>query len=297
MIAWKKVCIGVSAVLLLAACGEPADTDSDAPVNPEQEMPEEEEEEALLSVEEVLLRSVDVMTAVESISSELHMRQTMQFPDGETFTSDSEMVMDFIQKPLATYQKMIVDVPEMGEIETELYLVDNEIYFRDAMEDAWFTYPDELAQNVSELQTRQIEPTEQLELLLKYVEHLSIEEERNHYRIHVEGAASTLPSFAEELNGMVNEEFANTLDSMANLATIEAVHYTLLIDKETYYQTQMDMSMDFSLNLEGEALPMQTTTKASFSRFNEIETIDIPAEVVDSAEEFNLEYTEFEEVG
>ncbi|MCM3714646.1 DUF6612 family protein [Halalkalibacter oceani] len=296
MIAWKRVCIGVSAVLLLTACGEPADTDSDAPANPEQEIHEEEEETAL-SVEEVLLRSVDVMTAVKSISSELQMQQTMQFPDGETFTSDSEMVMDFIQKPLATYQKMIVDVPEMGEIETEMYLVDNEIYFRDAMENAWFTYPDELAQNVSELQTRKIEPTEQLELLLKYADHLTIEEEAKHYRIHVEGAASALPSFAEELNGLVNEEFANTLDSMANLATIEALDYTLLIDKETFYQTQMDMSMDFSLTLEGEALPMQTTTSASFSRFNEIESIDIPAEVLDAAEEFNLEYTEFEEVG
>ncbi len=288
---YLKKGLGIIAVTtLLTACGETATTDPT-----EQETPAEPQEE-VLTVEDVLRESTEVMSSVQSFSADMEQSQEMELPDGESFSSDSTMMMEMTQEPLALYQKMKMTVPEMGEMETEMYMVENGIYFKDTMEDAWFTYPEELTQELGNIEDMQIQPEEQLELLTKHAEHLLLEEADSHYIVTIEGSSDILQGFAEEMNRIMSDDLSAEMDHMMSMADIQELDYTLYIDKETFLQTQMDMTMVFELNTEGESMKILTTTNAVFSNFDEIEEIIVPADVLESATEFGTDFPEFEEM-
>lgn len=284
----KKWLSVMAMTVFLTACGEAATTELTEPEAPP--------EKAAMTVEDVLHHSTEVMTDIQSFSTEMDMNQKMDLPDGESYTTDSSISMSMTQNPLALHQKMSMTLPEMGEMETEMYMVENGIYFKDGMEDTWFTYPEELTQDLSELQDMQMKPDEQLELLKRHTEHLSLEEDDSHYIVTVNGSSDILQGFARELNGLMNDELSGEMDQMMNMADIHELDYTLYIEKETFLQTEMDMKMTFELKMEGESIMILTTTNATFSHFNEIDEITVPSDVLESAEEFGLDFTDFEEM-
>ncbi|KMJ55260.1 hypothetical protein AB685_28190, partial [Bacillus sp. LL01] len=63
----------------------------------------------------------------------------------------------------------------------------------------------------------------------------------------------------------------------------------------TFYQEAIDMAMEFSMEAEGETISMVQQSTGTFSNFNEIDSIEVPQEIIDSAEEFSFDFEDFED--
>ncbi|WP_227937266.1 DUF6612 family protein [Alkalihalobacillus deserti] len=278
---------------ILAACSETTSVESTDPSEKEttEEVPRD------LTVEEILQKSMEAMENVQSLSTELNMTQDMALPDQESYSTNISVYMEMTQEPFNMYQKMAMELPEVGKTEMEFYMVEDAVYYKDPMEDTWFTYPDDLAQQLRELETSQFGTDEQLALLLKNTENLSHTEDNDHYIITVEGAADSLQTFAQELNRLVHDDMAGDIDQLMLMSDIKELNYTLHIEKDTFLQTKMDMTIAFELTTEGESVTIQTRTHATFSDFNDFTKIEVPATIVDQAEEFDLSLSEFDVVG
>ncbi len=284
--------------LLLAACNESAQTDSPKATEQEENNEQTETDEnsdTAQSAEEVLQESLKAMADVNSFSTVMKSTQKTDGPDGLSFATDSTIEMEMMQEPLTMHQKVVMDIPELGETETEIYLVDNKMYFKDEMEDKWFTYPDEFMEEFMDLEEMKLEPEEQLKLLQSYTEHLTLKDEGTHYAITVDGDAEALQELSKELFASMGEQLGGEeLDEMMNMAKFKEFSFTLFIDKESYVQTGLDMNMVFELSAEGESVQIESKTEATFDQFNEITEIVIPPSVIEGAEEFSLDFSGFE---
>ncbi|ARK32075.1 DUF6612 family protein [Halalkalibacter krulwichiae] len=282
---WLVILCGLIA---LSACSESTSVESTDPKP-------NETNEAEFTVEEILQKSIEAMNDVQSLSTEMNMIQEMELPQDEQYSSNILVYMELTQEPFNMYQKISMDLPEVGLSETELYMVEDTFYFKDPMEESWFTYPDDLAATLRELESEQFSTNEQLDLLLKNADLLSYTEDEEHYIITVEGSPDLLQDFAQELNGLVHDEMTGDINQLMMMSDIQELNYTLYIEKDTFMQTKMDMSMAFELSMDGEQITIKTDTQASFDNFNGYSEITVPEAVIKEAEEFNLEFTEFED--
>ncbi|WP_332695417.1 DUF6612 family protein [Halalkalibacter lacteus] len=283
----KKGIVALIICALFTACNE-----TETVINQPKEEPtvEDEKEEIIdvLAVEDILQQSIYVMKNIESLSSNMDVSQEMEFPNEERFATTSSLYMEIMmQKPLIMYQKSQMDVPEMGNLETELYMVEDGVYYKDAIEDKWFTYPENFTQELRELEETQMSPAEQLELLTRHSEHLSYEEDDTYYIVTIEGSNDILQAFAEELNRLVLDEMATDMDQLMMMATIQDLDYRLYIEKKTFLQTKMNMKMTIQLEMEEELVGIHSTMNATFDHFNDISEITVPAGILKNAEEYN----------
>ena len=67
--------------------------------------------------------------------------------------------------------------------------------------------------------------------------------------------------------------------------TIHSVNYVINVDKETFLTNSLDVKMDMDMNIEGESMNIKSDIQADYSKYNEIEAITIPAEVLEQAQE------------
>jgi hypothetical protein len=290
----KKGMIALSICALLSACNETETVIEQIEEDPTVET-EKEDIIEVLAVEDILQQSLSVMEKIESLSSNIDISQEISFPNEDGFVSTSQVYMEMIRKPLVMYQKSQMDVPEMGELETELYIVEDGVYYKDAIEDTWFTYPEDFTQELRTLEETQMSPEEQLELLIEHTEHVTYEEDESHYILTVEGSDATLQSFAEKLNGLVLDEMATDIDQLMVMATIEDIDYKLYIEKETFLQTKMHVKMALQLSMEEGLVDIDLTLNSTFDDYNDISSITVPTAILENAEEYNP-YSDLEEL-
>ncbi|OES46240.1 DUF6612 family protein [Domibacillus iocasae] len=70
--------------------------------------------------------------------------------------------------------------------------------------------------------------------------------------------------------------------------SIEKVDYTINIDKETFETTTVDMIMDTTMEMEGETMQINQVMNADYSNYNDVETITVPEDIVNSAQEMQM---------
>ncbi|MDV2886263.1 DUF6612 family protein [Alkalihalophilus pseudofirmus] len=305
---------GIAAVMIMTGCNESSTTDvvepeeveaaepaegeepAEEPATEETEPAEEEEVSEELTVEDVLAKSIEAMNGVESFSTEMEVEQETTIND-EKIDTQMSMKMDATQNPFAMYQESSMVIPEFdeGEMTTKMYFTEEGAYMHDGMEDAWFKYPDDFTQDLLALQEMQMQPEEQLEILKSYADNLSMVEEEDHYVITVEGGDQSIEQMADQLNMMFGDSLADGLGELTSMMDITQLDYTLHINKETFYQEAIDMMMEFSMEAEGEKISMIQHSTGTFSNFNEIESIEVPQEIIDSAEELDLDFGGFED--
>jgi hypothetical protein len=312
---------GIVALLIMTGCNESSTTDVEDPeveaadveeeatteeveieeveeeTEPIEEDVAEEENSEELSIEDILSKSIEAMNGVESFTTEMDVDQETTLGEDETFTTQMKMKMDATQNPLAFYQQTSMQMPEFEEatMNAEVYFTENGAYMNDGMEDVWFKYPDEFTQDLLALQEMQMNPEEQLKLLKSYTENLTMTEEGDHYIITIEGSDQSIDQMADQLNMMLGEGMADGLSELTAMMDITRMDYMIHINKETFYQEAIDMAMEFSMEAEGETISMVQHSTGTFSNFNEIDSIEVPQEIIDSAEEFSFDFEDFED--
>lgn len=268
-IAMKKVTVGfvVLFMMILAACGG-------------SESAKEVYENALAAGEEMESAELD-MTIHQTMSSE-------EMPEGLVMDMDmqSEMTLD----PIAMYQAGTISFEMDGmpfDTEMEMYVTDSDFYMYESMSDTWLHSGEEMMP--TELMNMEQNPTDQLEILESFIEDVEFEEEEDFYVFRYSGDGEELLELSQELikENLGEDTFAEMgieVDEILDQMTIHSIFYEILIEKDTYNTESIAMDMDVSIEEAGETLEMKQEMNATYTGINTIDSIEVPQEVIDSAE-------------
>ncbi|AXF56217.1 DUF6612 family protein [Salicibibacter kimchii] len=299
----KKGFIATSAcMLLLAACGdgdadteevendaEPAEEEVEAEETNENGIDEGTEEtdgmEEEMDAEEVLSQSMEAMDQLNNYSAEMDMNQSITV-DGEEMPMDMTMSMDVVLDPMSFSQTMVTPNPMTEEdMEIEQYMdEDGTIYMLDPEIDEWIMM-DGSALGMENIEDLEISPQEQLEMMQAYTSELSLEEEEDRYALTIEGSGDELMEITREFATMQqgDPQMQAEMEQVLGQMEINALDYVIYIDKETFYQEEMEMNMDLEMEQEGQTMEMSQEMQGTFSDFDEIGEIEIPQEAIDNA--------------
>jgi hypothetical protein len=93
----------------------------------------------------------------------------------------------------------------------------------------------------------------------------------------------TMDPLAIYQKGTTTMKTAGSEEELA-MNSIEKVDYTINIDKETFETTTVDMTME----MEGETMQINQVMNADYSNYNGVETITVPEDIVNSAQEMQM---------
>ncbi|MGJ9384979.1 DUF6612 family protein [Salipaludibacillus sp. CF4.18] len=68
---------------------------------------------------------------------------------------------------------------------------------------------------------------------------------------------------------------------------VESIDYQIIIDKETFYQTEATINMVMGMDIMYQSITIDQDTHMTLSEFNELEPIEITQEVLDNATEMS----------
>lgn len=256
------------------------------------------DEEVSQDVESVLNDSIDAMEELSSYSMKVDSTQSMVVEE-ESMDIESSIEMDLLLEPLTLFQKTSFDLGDMGmgmdmSLEYDSYFSEEEGFFmQDPFANEWAkfsnTVMDEMMEEALALSDAQLSPEEQLKPFKEYISDLSIIEEEDHYVISLKGEGADMSAFAEQISTMAGEGMDELFEDIWNDMEIHALEYEIFIDKETYYQTEANVYMEMTMNIEEESMTLEQTSHMVLSQFNELDDLQIPEEVLENAEEISDE--------
>ncbi|QQK81392.1 hypothetical protein HUG20_16740 [Salicibibacter cibi] len=291
-------------MLMLAACGD-EDTDTEEVENDAESAEEEEEtvetegteetdengmdegtEEAdateeEMDAEEVLSESMEAMDEINSYSGEMDIDQTISV-DGEEMPMDMTMSIDAVLDPMSFSQTMVTPDPMTGEeMEIEQYMdAEGTIYMLDPEMDEWIMM-DSSDLGLENIEDLEMSPQEQLEMMKAFASDLDVEEEEDRYALNVEGSGDEFMELIQEFAAIGDPQMQEEMDQVE--MDINALDYVMYIDKETFYQDEIEMNMEMEMEEGGQSMEMSQEMQGTFSDFDEIDDIDIPEEAIDEA--------------
>lgn len=282
-----------SLLVLLAACGGTTEENTGS----QDSSNSNEAEENNISIEEVLEKSFEKQNAVTSLSAVVDMETTVSYEgNGESYeeTSSGDLTMDVVIDPLAMYMKGSMGMPDpmTGEIVTndmEMYLVGDEIYVFESELGEWLKMMMGNYDEFIEETTAQIDVTEQLEEIKSFINDFKLEEKDTEYIITLDGAGEEFKKYMLTQLELYTEE---ELEAAGNEAIFEAItfdklNYVIHIDKNSFDITELDMVVDITGNFDGETMKFSTDTKMKFTNYNGIDSIEVPQDVIDQAQEID----------
>ncbi|WP_053218820.1 DUF6612 family protein [Virgibacillus senegalensis] len=179
-------------------------------------------------------------------------------------------------EPLAFFQTM-----DVMDQEVEMYYTEKGIYFKDPQQGQWIKGPKELVDQLNTVSAHQQNPTEQLKQLEDFVNDLQVEETENSYILSLSASGEGFNKLLEEqLNNLPEAEIT---DELLNSLNLHQLDYTITVNKKSYYPENMTVDMDLDIEENGTTINISQQMEAAYSNFNELDNIQIPQEVTDTA--------------
>ncbi|MBP1971443.1 hypothetical protein J2Z83_003582 [Virgibacillus natechei] len=285
---WMLTIVAGVMVLVLAACNDTAE--------PTAEIAETEEEESELTARDVYSKALESSEEMESAEVTMNMKQQIESEaDSTALDMESNFDMQMTMDPLAVYQKgstkmMIDGEAGMPEMEIEMYMIDDGIYLYSDQLGNWVKMDNASMDAVNAMAGEQPDPSEQLKMLEEYMDDLSFEQSDNEFILK-------LNADGEKFNDLVQDMMEDSLppemmdamgeedqEIMENL-TMNSVSYEIFIDKESFDMNAFNMDMDMTMEAEGEALHIVQNMESDYSNINNVDLIEVPEDVKDSAVE------------
>jgi len=214
-------------------------------------------------------------TAAQKDIKSFHMEGTVNSKAGE-MTVDQKVSADIIQKPLTMHQTMTMKNPQDGkDMSIESYIVDDKMYI--SQNGQW------LVQDVSELgdmveaMESSASTDQNLKLLKKYKDNWTAKKEGDVYQIDVKLKGDDLKAFMKDSLEQTGQ-MAQMKDAMDSI-DYKKMNYKMTYDAKTFYPKSLDMDMVFAIEKDTE---FNMKNASTFSKFNEIDEIKLPAEAKDA---------------
>lgn len=283
--------------LSLAACNQKAEPVSQGSNSQNEEVNDETSQKdnvSELSLVEVFEKSTEAMNGLSSFSTKMDMTQEMGIA-GESMEMTSFTDMEYIVDPLTLYQKMEISLDGEEQVQAmEAYLTEDGFFMYEPSQEMWLKLPEEFVDQVLQLQDQQTNPADQLSQLEQFIEDFTFEQNNTHYIL-------TLKADGEKFNDFIKEQMVNTMpdnlpmtDELFDSFSFNDMAYEIYIDKTTFYTTEMTIKMDMDTDVEGETLNLNQEVKAVYADYNEIESITIPEEALQNAQDMSSMYSEEE---
>lgn len=278
--------MGAGAIALtLAGCGESAEPS-------EKTDPKEKSD---LTLEELFAKTTATSEEAESFHMDMVTNQTMVMGPEMDMDIKMDISMDMTVEPLAFYQKaqssfVSEGMEDMPPMVTEMYYTADGLYSYDPMMDMWVKLPADEVEDLEALMMMEQQSGDlagQFEQLEAFQDDFTFEQTGDEFVLTLDAAGEEYGKLiSEEMGQMLGELDVEAQEIMDGM-TINKIYYEIFIDKETFQPNTINMTMDFDMEMEGESVNIQSDMQAEYSNFNGIDTITVPAEVIENAEEMN----------
>lgn len=279
----SKVLTAAALALSLGACSTTASPEADVKNKSE------------LTLEQVFKNTVQADAELSSVHMEMEINQVTHNEANEegsmnmSTTSSTDLVMD----PMTMYQTstvlMKMDETEGNELpvaQVEMYLTEEEIYLKDNMQNEWTKLPNEMADLMkdSALQESSL-PENQLKQFQPYMDQFTFKQDDDTFILQLSLEGDQADKILKEGMGMMNEELQSSFDGMMDDISISNMELKMWIDKESFNTVKMELQQTIEMKQNGETTTLDQTMKSEFSKFNEVGSIEVPEEVIESAVE------------
>lgn len=250
-----------------------------------------------LTLEEVFEKTLERQQELKSTKADMSISQDMEMKMGdESFTAStvSDMTMKTVVKPMQLYAEgttAMVD-NESGEEMTmplKMYMTEADgFYLYEKSMDGWFKMSGESYEEILNQAGMQNDPAEQLKQLQQFVSDFTFEQTDNEFTLTLNAEGDKFMSFLlEQMGGSLGEQ-SEELTTALEGTTVEEAKYVLTIDKETFDLTNMMMDLVMAMEIEGVTTKIDQSSTIDYYDFNSVESIVIPREVIDTAQEMNF---------
>lgn len=295
---WMSILLLTMLAAVLVACGQNADSNegngNEAASAKEENANEDEAEER--TAEEVYKEALEASQKMESAEVEMDMDQTMDVGDGDTMTTSTSSTVEMTMDPLAMYQKATVTMDEEGmDSETEMYLVDDEMYMQNPEMDEWIKMDSDMMGDLSGMMDQQ-DPEEQLKIFEDAKSEFDMEETDDTYVLEITADGDEFTELVQELAEesmppeILEQMEAEGIDLFEQM-DINNVEYEMHVDKESFDINSFKMDMDMDMEIEDEKMNIQQAVDAEYVSINEIDSIEVPEDVKEDA----MDQEEFQE--
>lgn len=273
----KVLTIGLLAMLLVA-CSDTAD------VKPGTDAANKSD----LTIEEVFEKAQKASDEVESMQADMDIQQNMTSEAiGIDMDTDIKMMSKMIKEPRSLHEVMEVGLSEgdIDSMKTELYMTEEDLFMKEPMSDDWINLPLDMFEEISASMGVGADPTLNLSSLEEFVESFTFEQNDEQYILNLTGSGDEFKELMlEELaSSGITAGMGEDETEIVNQMVIHQLDYEVFIDKETFHTTAFNLSMDMEMGEEGEQIRIAQNVKSKISQINDIEKIEIPKDVLDSA--------------
>jgi outer membrane lipoprotein-sorting protein len=243
---------------------------------------------------EVFEKSLEAMKAVESFGMDMDVKVNFE-ENGKKGQINSKLQAEVIQKPMAMHQQMQMTMMGDGQEQeqaysTEMYITEQGIYMFNPQMEQWMKLPAETLDQMKEMNNLQQDPSQQLEKLREFVDDFSFTEEEDVYVLSLSSSGEKFRKLIEDQLKVGIKDPAQLEEMLKNL-DIKKIEYTIKIDKQTYYQTGIDLNMEVGFTADGKTASMNQSVTGTLNKFNEVKEIKVPEEALNSAIEVPNEMT------
>lgn len=245
--------------------------------------------------EEVYTKSLEAADKMESAEITTVLNQEITMGSEGKLKIKSDMDGSVIVDPVAMHQKGTMAMTMEGEgmegeapfeMDTEIYLVDDEMYMFESLSQQWLKADSSLIP-IDTLTTNQPDVSEQLKMLEEYVEEFEFEEVDNEYVFKLKADGGGVKRLSEKmLEEYLPQDITSQLGDIQQVLKdmeIKKLSIEMIIDNKTYHVKKFNLDMEMSMTVEGQTLDVVQQVKSEYKGVNTIDSIEIPQEVKDNA--------------
>ena len=273
-------------ILFLAACNEKAD-----PVSGDKEAKADETKkvEKELTAEEVYEKMVEASEEVKSFAMNMKIKQDMTSPDEDgNVAIEMNTDTEIIQEPFSLFQSIEMDMDGAGleaqKQKMDQYLTEEGFFMYDSANDVWGKSTQEYSEVATQFNAQQTNQFDTLKDLDTFVDDFTFKQDTSQYILGLSGNDDKMNEFVQKSMPANMQDLTQGIENME----VSNVDYEILIDKETFLPTVMNVSMDINMQTGGATVLLKQTVESSYDKYNEIKEIVVPEKAKDNPQEFDL---------
>ncbi|MCR6111936.1 hypothetical protein HXA35_16435 [Bacillus sp. A301a_S52] len=243
-----------------------------------------------LSVEDILKESISTMEELDSYTLAMDMSQVIEEENEESelesinfdYTYDIALTLE------PTTMEMVIraDMGELGNGEYLVYLTEDDgFYIKEPTATTWLKMSDDFSDGLMTMTEIQRNPENLLKSFEENLTYLSVETTDSSYIISLDSGDLNKEEILDQFEDLGFDDMSplNEMDM-----DIENISHKVTIDKETFYQTEIDIEMTFNMTIMGEISSIDQQLHMVLSNFNNTDPIQIPEDVLEEAEELDF---------
>lgn len=270
----KWFALGFVLVLLLAACGPAGGGSGDMDV--------------VTLLDNVEKASKDI----RSMHMEMKMDQEITMPEGAAteeimpggqMNMSYDIQMDMIVEPMVAQMTMKMEAPIFAmltgtdSMEFEMYLDTENVYMKSPP-----IMPDWQKEPIDADSQMGLSPDEVKESMVSDEIVAALKEAKDNVELKDAGDNWEIiyKGDGKDFQKVIDAQLSSMNESESASMNFKSVDYRYVIDKKTHHPKQLHAVMETDLEAEGSAATMKMTIDSTFSKINQIDKLEIPAEVL-----------------